>query len=132
MVAGPANAALGSPDSGRLAVLWLIAIRTPALTQITEAEARCPVVRSRSSLLLLLVERVAQRKNAQWIKALLMVVALLGLYLTHQYFRSYLSYHMTGERFHLGIYMYWIGLLTVGLYHWLTTAPSQKQVEGPQ
>ena len=44
-------------------------------------------------------------------------VSLIGLYLTHNDFRSDLSHRLLGERFHLGAYLFWVGCVLVALFH---------------
>ena len=52
------------------------------------------------------------------------VLAVLGLYATYADFRGDLSHRWLGERFHLGAYLFWIGLVIVSMRFAL--APKQK------
>ena len=45
------------------------------------------------------------------------VLALAGLYLSYDDFRHTLSHHLLGERFHIGVYLFWIGWIVTGLYY---------------
>ena len=47
-------------------------------------------------------------------------VFLAGLYFTFRDFRDDLSHRLLGERFHLGIYLYWIGFCIISLFYMLT------------
>ena len=44
-----------------------------------------------------------------------LVLAVLGLYATYADFRGDLTHRWLGERFHLGAYLFWIGLMLVSL-----------------
>ncbi|MCH5685615.1 hypothetical protein LWM68_15955 [Niabella sp. W65] len=48
------------------------------------------------------------------------LVFLLGLYLTFRDFRTDLAHRWLGERFHVGIYLYWIGFCIISLFFALT------------
>lgn len=43
-------------------------------------------------------------------------IALAGLYFTYVDFRHTLSHHLLGERFHIGVYLFWIGWITIALF----------------
>ena len=45
---------------------------------------------------------------------------LAGLYFTFSDLRNNLSHRLLGERFHLGIYLYWIGFCIISLFYALT------------
>ncbi len=51
---------------------------------------------------------------------------LAGLYFTFRNFRADLSHRLLGERFHLGIYLYWIGFCIISLFFALT--PKRKEL----
>ena len=48
-----------------------------------------------------------------------LVLAVLGLYATYADFRGDLAHRWLGERFHLGAYLFWVGLMLVSLRFWL-------------
>ncbi len=48
------------------------------------------------------------------------LVCLAGLYFTYRDFRTDLSHRLLGEKFHLGIYLYWIGFSIISLFFALT------------
>jgi hypothetical protein len=52
-------------------------------------------------------------------------LALTGLYFTYDDFRHTLSHHFLGERFHIGVYLFWIGWIAISLYF----LAEQKQVQ---
>ncbi|HTG55720.1 MAG TPA: hypothetical protein VL943_05610, partial [Niabella sp.] len=48
------------------------------------------------------------------------LVFLAGLYLTFRDFRTDLTHRWLGERFHVGVYLYWIGFGIISLFFALT------------
>lgn len=62
----------------------------------------------------LLQKRLARPKPAQLI---ILVFAAVGLYFTYNDFRHTLSHHLLGERFHLGVYLFWISWMLISLYY---------------
>jgi hypothetical protein len=62
----------------------------------------------------LLQKRLAKPKTAQLI---ILVFAAVGLYFTYNDFRHTLSHHLLGERFHLGVYLFWISWMLISLYY---------------
>ena len=58
------------------------------------------------------------RKLLFWLFFLLF---LAGLYFTYRDFRTDLTHRFLGERFHLGIYLYWIGFSIISLFFALTS-----------
>lgn len=55
-----------------------------------------------------------------------LVISLVGLYATYADFRGDLSHRWLGERFHLGAYLFWIGLMIISLHFFLI--PKQKRI----
>ena len=47
------------------------------------------------------------------------ILALLGLYATYADFGGDLSHRLLGERFHLGSYLFWIGLIAISFRFYL-------------
>jgi hypothetical protein len=64
----------------------------------------------------IVLQRWPRRRKAHLVTLLL---AALGLYATYADFRGDLSHRWLGERFHLGAYLFWIGLMLVSLRFWL-------------
>lgn len=62
----------------------------------------------------LLQKRLARPKPAQLI---ILVFGAVGLYFTYNDFRHTLSHHLLGERFHLGVYLFWISWMLISLYY---------------
>ncbi|MEO6290135.1 MAG: cytochrome d ubiquinol oxidase subunit II [Ginsengibacter sp.] len=53
-------------------------------------------------------------------------IALAGLYFTYDDFRHTLSHHLLGERFHIGVYLFWIGWIAVALFFLMTGANADR------
>ena len=53
-----------------------------------------------------------------------LVLFLAGLYMTYSNFRHDLSHRWLGERFHLGVYLYWIGFCAADVFFIITTRPA--------
>ncbi len=47
-------------------------------------------------------------------------IFLIGLYFTFRDFRTDLTHRWLGERFHVGVYLYWIGFCIISLFFALT------------
>ncbi|MBE7174116.1 MAG: hypothetical protein INR73_26310 [Williamsia sp.] len=45
------------------------------------------------------------------------VLAIAGLYVCYDDFRHTISHHLLGERFHIGVYLFWIGWMATSLYY---------------
>ncbi|MBO9619777.1 MAG: cytochrome d ubiquinol oxidase subunit II [Niabella sp.] len=54
-----------------------------------------------------------------------LVFFLAGLYLTYSNFRTDVAHRWLGERFHLGVYLYWLGFCVIDLF-FITTAPVER------
>ncbi|OJU25674.1 MAG: cytochrome d ubiquinol oxidase subunit II [Sphingobacteriales bacterium 41-5] len=72
-------------------------------------------------VLLYFVDRSLNGATRKMILLLFFFASLSGLYFTFSDFRSDLSHRLLGERFHLGIYLYWIGFCVISLFYALTT-----------
>ena len=61
---------------------------------------------------------VRQKLNTQKAKTfhlIACIIAVVSLYLTYHDFRHTLSHRLLGERFHLGVYLFWLGWIAVCL-----------------
>ena len=79
---------------------------------------------------LYLVDKSLRGVTRKIVLLLLFFVFLSGLYFTFKDFRNDLSHRLLGERFHLGIYLYWIGFCVISLFYALTSSGKQKAVSG--
>jgi hypothetical protein len=80
----------------------------------------CFVVMLAVAVLLFFVDRSLKNATRKITLLLFFFVFLAGLYFTYKNFRNDFSYRLLGERFHLGIYLYWIGCCITSLFYALT------------
>lgn len=70
-------------------------------------------------LLLYLLQSWLQRQLApskgKAIQILAILAALAGLWLTYHDFQTDYSHHILKERFHLGVYLFWLGWISISL-----------------
>jgi Mn2+/Fe2+ NRAMP family transporter len=79
-----------------------------------------------------LVHRRYDRKIANIVSVVLLVVALIGLFATYQDFQHTLSHRLLKERFHLGFYLFWIGWIGTCLYFMYGVRHTQPPFEMPE
>lgn len=65
------------------------------------------------------VQQRAARRKARSFHFIAVIFAVTGLYFTYNDFRHSLSHHLLGERFHLGVYLFWIGWIIISILHLL-------------
>lgn len=63
-----------------------------------------------------LIQRTASRGVSIAVDIAALLAALVGLYLSYDDFRRDLSHRWLGERFHIGVYLFWIGWLIISIY----------------
>lgn len=73
------------------------------------------------------VQLRVERKIAQLIHLFAIAASLVGLYLSYSDFRHDMSHRLLGERFHIGVYLFWIGWIIVSIY--LLLSKKNKQAE---
>lgn len=65
-------------------------------------------------------------------RVLLLIIFLFaflgGLYITYSDFRNDLAHRWLGERFHLGVYLYWIGFCISSLFFLLTQRTASPMI----
>ena len=81
-----------------------------------------------------LAHRFCSRPVFRMIGAISIIAALAGLYATYQDFRSTLTHHWLGERFHIGAYLFWVGWIVIAVFYLQLPKlqVSKKKVERPQ
>lgn len=72
------------------------------------------------SILTYLIDRNLKGVTRKILFIIFFTISLIGLYVTFQNFRSNIAYRWMGERFHIGIYLYWIGVSFIILFFALT------------
>ncbi|MFV0607235.1 MAG: cytochrome d ubiquinol oxidase subunit II [Niabella sp.] len=80
------------------------------------------------TLLCYILDRTLKASVFKWTTFLLLFVCFAGLYLTYKNFRTDLSHRWLGERFHLGIYLYWIGFSIISLFFLFSTKSSKNSI----
>lgn len=64
-----------------------------------------------------LIQKKTNARMAKTIHAILLLVAIAGLYFTYLDFREVLSHRLLGERFHIGAYLFWIGWIIICVFY---------------
>ncbi|MFT4093982.1 MAG: cytochrome d ubiquinol oxidase subunit II [Niabella sp.] len=70
--------------------------------------------------ILYFIDRALSGIKRKLVLLVVFFVFLTGLFLTFRDFRTDLSHRWLGERFHTGIYLYWIGFCVTSLFFALT------------
>ncbi len=63
------------------------------------------------------------------ILTILLFIAIAGLYFSYSDFRNTLSHRWLGERFHLGVYMFWLGWIAITIFVALQKKPLAEITE---
>lgn len=70
--------------------------------------------------MLYFVDRAISGFKRKMVLIISFLIFLAGLYFTFRDFRTDLTHRWLGERFHVGIYLYWIGFCIISLFFALT------------
>ncbi|MCF3109306.1 cytochrome d ubiquinol oxidase subunit II [Niabella sp. CC-SYL272] len=87
-----------------------------------QAALVCLLVLLLATLLLYAIDKKFKGHKRVLLLAAFLLIFLGGLYSTYSDFRNSLSHRWLGERFHLGIYLYWLGFCIADLFFLLTSA----------
>jgi hypothetical protein len=69
-------------------------------------------------------------RNAFLMNFCFLILAIFGLYLTYNDFRTDLSHRLAGERLHLGFYLFWIGWMCISIFMmWQNTLRTTKGLD---
>lgn len=72
-------------------------------------------------IMLYIIQEIVLRKyppvKARTIYIIACVLSVIGLYFTYNDFRHTLSHRLLGERFHLGVYLFWLGWLGISIFY---------------
>lgn len=71
-------------------------------------------------IILYLIDKALNGVKRKTVLILFFLIFLAGLYFTFRDFRTDLSHRWLGERFHVGIYLYWTGFGIISLFFALT------------
>lgn len=67
-----------------------------------------------------LIHKTASKKASNLIHCIAIIAALTGLYFSYADFRNDFSHRLLGERFHIGVYLFWVGWIVISIYLLLT------------
>ena len=77
---------------------------------------------------LYIIQSILERKLTKAIHTLFIALSSIGLYYTYSDFRNDSSHRLMGERFHIGVYLFWIGWIIISVLM-LTILPKKKLTE---
>ncbi|MGC4231985.1 MAG: cytochrome d ubiquinol oxidase subunit II [Niabella sp.] len=77
--------------------------------------------------ILYFIDRALNGIKRKMVLILFFLISLAGLYFTFRDFRTDLTHRWLGERFHVGVYLYWIGFCIISLFFALT---DKKKITG--
>lgn len=63
-----------------------------------------------------LMNKRYDRKIANIVSSVLLIVALAGLFATYNDFQNTISHKLLNEKFHVGFYLFWLGWISTCLY----------------
>ena len=61
------------------------------------------------------INKRAGKATSNMVNAIMLVVATIGLYFSYADFRHSLAHRWLGERFHLGVYLFWAGWMAISI-----------------
>ncbi len=70
-------------------------------------------------LLLQRIKNVASQTSISIAHVALVVIGLAGLFLSYSDFHHTTSHRWLGERFHVGVYVFWLGWMGICIYSWI-------------
>jgi len=70
-----------------------------------------------------MLQKRLSRAGSNIALAISLIIATVGLYLSYADFRNSLSHRWLGERFHLGVYLFWFGWIAVSIFILLNPKP---------
>lgn len=74
-----------------------------------------------------LIQKKLSVKQGKTVHRIACFLSLTGLYFTYNDFRHTISHHLLGERFHIGVYLFWIGWIGISLYYLTNHKQEQEQ-----
>jgi hypothetical protein len=74
------------------------------------------------------LSRKAGNSTAKLINIVALLIAVGGLYFSYSDFRNSLSHRLLGERFHLGVYLFWLGWMAISIVLLLAKKPAKTTI----
>lgn len=78
-------------------------------------------------LVQLFVQKRMAHSTARTVHFILLFAALTGLFFTYNDFHHKFTHHITGENFHLGFYLFWIGWMVISLFYIVQKKPAKNE-----
>jgi hypothetical protein len=79
-------------------------------------------------IVLYIIQSILERKLTKAIHTLFIALSSIGLYYTYMDFRKDFAHRLMGERFHIGVYLFWMGWIIISVFM-LTISPKKKIIE---
>ncbi len=71
-------------------------------------------------MILLLIQSTifnkARKAASRMVQVIALLIAVAGLIFSYSDFRNSISHRWLGERFHLGVYMFWLGWVVISVF----------------
>ncbi|MBL7736841.1 MAG: hypothetical protein JNL51_15390 [Chitinophagaceae bacterium] len=80
------------------------------------------------SLLYILHKRFSRRRTVR-ASAVILILSAIGLWITYYDFQHTFSHRVLRERFHLGFYLFWIGLMVTSLFFMIVVPAKEKDIQ---
>lgn len=72
------------------------------------------------------------KSTSNIIQTVSLLIAIAGLYFSYSDFRNTLSHRWLGERFHLGVYMFWLGWIAITIFIALAKKHKTENIAGSE
>jgi len=79
-------------------------------------------------LLYILHKRFSRKINLR-ASAIILILSAIGLWITYYDFQHTFSHRVLRERFHLGFYLFWIGLMITSLFFMIAVPAKEKDIQ---
>lgn len=80
-------------------------------------------------LILYIVKKKLPAKITRYTAAVLLLIALAGLWATYYDFQYTFSHRLLKERFHLGFYLFWLGWMTSCVFFLVTNTGKKEEMQ---
>jgi hypothetical protein len=74
------------------------------------------------------IKKSTSKATFKLVFTVLILTAMVGLLLSYADFRHSLSHRLLGERFHLGVYLFWLGLIFVPVFVLAEKTDTQERI----
>ena len=70
-----------------------------------------------------ILHRRVSKKTSNVVVTVSLIIAIIGMFYSYSDFRNTLSHRWLGERFHLGVYLFWLGWIAITIFVALERKP---------